>query len=94
MVGVAAVAGFLAFAATVSAEVRTKEVEYKHGDAVLMGFLAWDAARPARRPGVLVVHEWWGHNQHARNQARQLAEAGYVGFALDMHGKGKLATPR
>jgi dienelactone hydrolase len=38
-----------------------------------------------------VVHEWWGHNEHARNQARRLAEAGYVGFALDMYGKGKVA---
>src|SRR5262249_30021957 len=42
--------------------------------------------------GALVVHEWWGHNQHARNQAKRLAEAGYVGFALDMYGKGKVAT--
>ena len=41
---------------------------------------------------MLVVHEWWGHNQHARNQAIRLAKAGYVGFALDMYGKGKLAT--
>jgi dienelactone hydrolase len=41
---------------------------------------------------VLVVHEWWGHNEHTRNQARRLAEAGYVGFALDLYGKGKVAT--
>ena len=41
---------------------------------------------------MLVVHEWWGHNEHARNQAIRLAKAGYVGFALDMYGKGKLAT--
>jgi dienelactone hydrolase len=41
---------------------------------------------------VVVVHEWWGHNEHARNQAKRLAEAGYVGFALDMYGKGKVAT--
>src|SRR5207237_6919287 len=45
-----------------------------------------------RRPGVLVVHEWWGHNEHARHQARRLAEAGYVGLALDMFGKGKVAS--
>jgi len=59
---------------------------------VLKGFLAWDDAVPGQRPGVLVVHEWWGHDEHARNQARRLAEAGYVGFALDMYGGGKLAT--
>jgi len=38
------------------------------------------------------VHEWWGLNDHARNQARRLAEAGYVGFALDMYGAGKVTT--
>jgi dienelactone hydrolase len=41
---------------------------------------------------VIVVHEWWGHNQHARNQAIRLAKAGYVGFALDMYGKGKVTS--
>src|SRR5260370_345492 len=50
------------------------------------------AGAPARRPGVLVVHEWWGLDEHARSQARRLAEAGYVGFALDMYGKGKVTT--
>ncbi len=73
------------------AEVKTQEVEYKQGDTVLQGFIAWDDAKKGKRPGVLVVHEWWGHNQHARNQAIRLAEAGYVGFALDMYGKGKVA---
>src|SRR3954451_19842455 len=74
------------------AAVQTKELEYEQGGTPLQGFLAWDDAQKGKRPGVLVVHEWWGHNQHARNQARRLAEAGYVGFALDMFGKGKVAT--
>ena len=73
------------------AEVKTKEVEYKQGSTVMQGFLAWDDAQRGKRPGVVIVHEWWGHNQHARNQATRLAQAGYVGFALDMYGKGKLA---
>src|SRR5256884_3798394 len=75
-----------------SATVKTREVEYRQGEAVLQGFAAWDHAARGRRPGVLVVHEWWGHNEPARNQARRLAEAGYVGFALDMYGKGKVTT--
>lgn len=75
-----------------AAEVKTKEVEYKQGDTVLQGFIAWDDAAKGKRPGVLVIHEWWGHNEHARNQARRLAAAGYVGLAVDMYGKGKLAT--
>jgi dienelactone hydrolase len=81
-----------ALAAAAEAKVHTQEIEYKQGDTPLQGFLAWDDAAKGKRPGVLVVHEWWGHNQHARNQAIRLAEAGYVGFALDMYGKGKVAT--
>jgi len=76
---------------SVHAEVKTKEVEYKQGSTVMQGFLAWDDAQRGKRPGVVIVHEWWGHNQHARTQATRLAQAGYVGFALDMYGKGKLA---
>src|SRR5207247_6714722 len=75
-----------------NADVKTRELEYRQGETVLQGFIAWDDAARGKRPGVLVVHEWWGHNEHARNQARRLAEAGYVGFALDMYGKGKVTT--
>jgi dienelactone hydrolase len=79
-------------APTAMAKVQSKEIEYRQGDTVLQGFLAWDDAAKGKRPGVLVVHEWWGHNAHARAQATRLAKAGYVGFALDMFGKGKVAT--
>ena len=82
----------LASAACGGTRVETREVQYTQGETPLKGFVAWNAAARGKRPGVLVVHEWWGHNEHARNQARRLAEAGYVGFALDMYGNGKLAT--
>lgn len=72
--------------------LKERKVEYKSGDVVLQGYLAYDDAVQGKRPAVLVVHEWWGHNEHARNSARKLARAGFVGFALDMYGKGKLAT--
>lgn len=84
-------AALVTFASAAVAEVKTKAVEYKQGDTVLQGLIAWNDAAKGKRPGVLVVHEWWGHNEHARNAARRLAEAGYVGFALDMYGKGKVA---
>jgi len=87
----AAAVALLALAPVAEAAVQTKEIEYAEGGTSLQGFLAWDDAGSGKRPGVLVVHEWWGHNEHARKQARRLAEAGYVGFALDMYGKGKLA---
>jgi dienelactone hydrolase len=73
-------------------DIQTREVTYQQDGTTLKGFIAWDASREGKRPGVLVVHEWWGHNDHARNAARRLAEAGYVGFALDMYGDGKVTT--
>jgi dienelactone hydrolase len=77
------------------AELKTEVVEYKHGDTALEGYLAYDDAFAGKRPGVLVVHEWWGHNAYARKRAEQLAALGYVAFALDMYGKGALAkTPK
>lgn len=88
----AMVLAMVAVGPAASAEVRTKVVDYTVGGVPLQGLVAWDDAAHGKRPGVLVVHEWWGHNEHARAQARRLAEAGYVGFALDMYGKGKLAT--
>ncbi|MFN0132501.1 MAG: dienelactone hydrolase family protein [Phycisphaerales bacterium] len=74
------------------AKVQTKEVEYKHGDVTLRGFLAWDDAVAGKRPAVMVVHEWWGLNDYAKSRARQIAELGYVGFACDMYGNGQTTT--
>jgi dienelactone hydrolase len=79
-------------AAVAEAAVRTKAVEYRHGDATLEGYLAWDDAQQGRRPGVLVVHEWYGVNDYAKSRAEQLAKMGYVAFALDMYGKGVRAN--
>lgn len=88
----AAALAALTLAGPASAKVQTKEITYRQGDTPLVGYLAWDDAAKGKRPGVLVVHEWWGMNDHARAQARRLAEAGYVGFALDMFGSGKVAA--
>lgn len=70
------------------AALHTETVEYKHGDVVLKGYLAYDDAATGKRPGVLVVHEWWGLNDYAKRRAEQLAQLGYVGFAVDMYGDG------
>lgn len=74
-----------------SAEIQTKEISYQVNDTPLTGFVAWDDSLQGKLPGVLVVHEWWGHNEYARNRAIDLAKEGYVGFALDMYGDNKLA---
>jgi dienelactone hydrolase len=85
----AAWAGLLCAAAPLSlAEVRTRAVEYRHGDAVLEGYLAYDAGAKGDRPGVLVVHAWMGLDDHARDSARKLAGLGYTALAVDMYGKG------
>jgi dienelactone hydrolase len=81
---------FLLAAVPASAAVVTKTVSYQHGGQALQGFMAWDDAIAGRRPGVLVVHEWWGLNDYVRDRARQLAELGYVAFAPDMYGVGKV----
>jgi len=80
----------LALATVGRAEIITKTVSYKEGGVELEGFLAYDNDIPGKRPAILVVHEWWGLNDYARGRAEQLAELGYVAFALDMYGKGKV----
>jgi dienelactone hydrolase len=74
-------------ATAASAKIVTKDVDYKHGDVALRGFLAYDDSRQSA-PGVLIVHEWWGLNDYVKGRARQVAELGYVAFALDMYGAG------
>ncbi|MEL6548092.1 MAG: dienelactone hydrolase family protein [Myxococcota bacterium] len=68
-----------------------EEVTYKAGDTELKGYIAYDASKVEKRPGVLVVHEWWGHNEFTRDRAKQLAELGYTALAVDMYGDGKKA---
>ncbi len=74
--------------------VHTEWVQYRHGETLLEGYLAYDDAVKGPRPGVLVVHEWMGLGDYAMKRAEQLAGMGYVAFALDMYGKGVRAkTP-
>ncbi|MEQ9563483.1 MAG: dienelactone hydrolase family protein [Woeseiaceae bacterium] len=72
-------------------EIVGEEVTYEANGTVLKGYIAYDASA-GPRPGVLVVHEWWGHNDYVRDRARMLAEMGYTAFALDMYGDGKVAN--
>ncbi len=73
------------------AEVQTQEIVYQIGEKEFTGYLAFDDAVSGKRPGILVLHEWWGHNAYARRRAEMLATLGYTAFALDMYGTGKVA---
>lgn len=72
------------------AQVETKTVTYKAGDATLKGFMAYDPKVSATRPGVIVFPEWWGLNDYAKKRAVMLAELGYIAFAADLYGDGKV----
>jgi dienelactone hydrolase len=68
-----------------------QEITYMADSLQMKGYLAYDKNSTAKRPGILIVHEWWGHNEYARKRARMLAELGYVALAIDMYGDGKKA---
>jgi dienelactone hydrolase len=72
-----------------------EEVEVYTGDSTSMnGYIAYDESTDAKRPVVLVVHEWWGQTDYQKRRTRELAELGYLAFAVDMYGDGRTAeTP-
>lgn len=80
---------------TPKAQIQTDVVEYKHGTTVLEGYVSYDKSLKGLRPGVLVVHEWYGVNEYVKKRAQQLAQLGYVAFVVDMYGKGiRPTTPQ
>ena len=87
-----ATVAFLLSASLAQAAVQGKEVDYSAEGVTLKGYFAYDDAVEGRRPGILVVHEWWGHNEYARKRALMLAELGYTALAVDMYGDGKQAN--
>jgi dienelactone hydrolase len=70
------------------AEIKSETVLYRQGDIELEGYLAYNPSLKTPRPGVLVVHEWYGLGPYAKKRADQLAELGYIAFAVDIYGKG------
>ncbi|WP_276392188.1 dienelactone hydrolase family protein [Eudoraea chungangensis] len=75
-----------------SIKVKGIEVTYATDSTNLNGYIAYDENKQGRRPGILIVHEWWGHNDYVRERADMLAELGYTAFAIDMYGDGKQAN--
>jgi dienelactone hydrolase len=91
LMGAAVLVLALAGAGIAAPKIEGMPVEYTAGGGTFKGYLAYDANSTGKRPGVLVVHEWWGQNEYVRNRARMLAELGYTALALDMYGGGKIA---
>src|SRR3954468_18387629 len=79
-------------ATSTHAAIKTDTIEYKEGDTVLEGFIAYDDANANARPGVLVVHDWTGVQDYAKARAKQLAGLGYIAFCADIYGKGVRPT--
>ncbi len=69
-----------------------KDVVYHDQGMELTGYFSVSDTAKTPAPGILVVQEWWGHNDYVRHRADMLADLGYAAFALDMYGTGKVAT--
>ena len=74
-----------------SKSIVKKEIKYQLDSLEMNGYLVYDESIKEKRPAILVVHEWWGQNDYPRKRAEMLAELGYVAFAIDMYGEGKVA---
>ena len=75
-----------------ASKIREDKVTYSVGDKTYNGVIVYDEKQKGKRPGVLVVHEWWGLNEYPVMRARKLAQLGYIAMAVDMYGDGKVAT--
>ncbi len=73
-----------------NAALKSESVDYHDGDVALEAYVVYDDGIDGVRPGVIVVHEWWGLNDYVRKRADMLARLGYVALAVDMYGKGKV----
>ena len=81
----------IAMIANANAAIKEEPVTYKDGEATMKGFVIYDDAIKAQRPGIVLVHEWWGITKHIHNEARQFAQQGYTAFIADMYGDAKTA---
>ena len=71
----------------------TRDLGYRDGPVSLRGYLAYEEVAAPKRPGVLVVHEGLGLNDHATERVRMVAKLGYVALAADMFGDRRHVLP-
>jgi len=68
--------------------IQMRTIDYTQDGNTFEGFLAWDDSAAGPRPGVVISHAWGGSGAFERERAKDIAKLGYVGFALDLYGKG------
>jgi dienelactone hydrolase len=81
----------IAMVASAHAAVREEPITYTDGETTMKGFVVYDDATQAKRPGIVMVHEWWGITPHIHSEARKFAEQGYTAFIADVYGDAKSA---
>jgi dienelactone hydrolase len=81
----------LSIATPALAAIKEEPVTYKDGETTMKGVVVYDAAKAGKRPGIVMVHEWWGITKHMHNEARGFARQGYTVFIADMYGDAKTA---
>lgn len=74
-----------------STSIKTAQISYTLGADTMLGYVAYNETEKVKKPAVLVVHEWWGLDDYTKKRARDLAALGYIAFAVDMYGHGKIA---
>src|SRR5690606_3767323 len=74
--------------------LKTEQVEYRDGDTLLEAYVSWDPQHQDKKPAVLIAPDWSGKNHFSCDKADKLAKLGYVGFALDMYGKGVVGNTK
>src|SRR5919112_4606392 len=81
----------LAMAVNAQAAIKEEPVTYQDGTTTMKGFVVYDDAVTGKRPGIVMVHEWWGITKHIHNEAQKFAQQGYTAFIADMYGDAKTA---
>ena len=74
--------------------VDTESLPYAEVDNELVyGHFAFPSDMIEPLPAVVIVHDWWGLNDHVRSEANRIAAAGYIVLAVDLYGGEVVATP-
>src|SRR5665213_1716062 len=81
----------VALVANANAAIKEEPVTYSDGQTTMKGFVVYDDAVQGKRPGIIMVHEWWGITPHIHNEAKKFAQQGYTAFIADMYGDAKTA---